>query len=182
MAKPIKITEKGPVKKFPITLPPSVEMSGRCAVVLTADGGYQYGTQDLILPLQPGQYFHIQIPLPTLFSIKTSDGNPRKVVSILAQLQIQRVKPALIGHIDCALLGANLPIGTIDTDWIGGENGPKDAKFAGFTWSPAVPYSGGGELDIGFTQAALGDELSINTDEFQPATIHLLRTVVTFAN
>ena len=164
-------------------LPLAVEVSARTAVVeQDTTGSPQFTSAELVFQMQPGQYFNVRIPLPTLSQFKNSNGGALQVSSIVTQLQIQRIKPALIGHLGCAYWGPpQLPFVQFVESWVGGDNGPKDFKQLSFTWSPAVNYAGGGEIGIFFLQGAYALNGEVTIDEFLPATIHLHGTTIIFA-
>ncbi len=167
----------------PIKLPLAIELSARTAVVeQDTTSGYQFTSNELAFQMQPGQYFNVRIPLPTLSGFKNATGGALQVSSIVTQFQIQRVKPALIGHSGCAFFGPpQLPFVQFAESWVGGDNGPKDFKQLSLTWNPAVNYAGGGEIGIFFLQGAYALNGEVTIDEFLPATIHLHGTKIAFA-
>lgn len=156
---------------------PTMTLAGTAGLVLQADDGWHASGDTLVFPLNPGHYFKVHVPIPKL---RLNVDGGLKLSSIFTELWIDRPHPQVIGTAILATSG--LPSGGAEeTTWVGGENGPKKYKQTGYRWATPQSYSGGGMLEVGFMQAQYGDELSIITTNFEPVTIHLMHTTLTFA-
>jgi hypothetical protein len=173
-------TVLSPVKFGQVFLSPSIELAGTAGLILQADGGWQAVNDTLVFHLNPGQYFKVRIPIAKILLPGVGGADGLKLSSILTQLWIDRPHPQVIGTATVDAVG--LPSGgTKDVSWMGGEDGPKKYKQAGYRWTTPQPFTGGGRIDVGFLQAQYGDELSVITSNFEPVTIHLMHTTLVFA-
>jgi hypothetical protein len=175
----LEIARVGPGLNLGNFISPTMTLAGTTGLVLQADDGWHASGDTLVFPLNPGHYFKVHIPIPK-FWLAGIVNVGLNLSSIFTELWIDRPHPQVIGTATLATFG--LPNGgTEETSWVGGEEGSKKYKQTGYRWATPQPYSGGGTLEVGFLQAQYGDELSVITTNFEPVTIHLMSTTLTFA-